>query len=53
MKQEVFMPNGHLIFSTEKKELMYDDRLVQSMLKNGYIVKMDGKKVKKKNVKGI
>lgn len=47
MRQEVFMPNGHLIFSTDKKELMYDDALVKSMLKNGYIVKIDGKKVRK------
>ena len=46
MKQEVFMPNGKLIFSTENESLMYDKHTVQSMLKNGYMVKVDGKKVR-------
>ena len=44
MKQEVFMPNGHLIFSTEDESLMYDEKTMQSMIKNGYTVKIDGKK---------
>lgn len=44
MLQEVFMPNGHRIFSTEDKNLMYDEKTMQSMIKNGYVVKIDGKK---------
>ena len=52
MTQEVYMPDGRLIFSTDKEHLMYDDRLVQSMLKNGYTVKVDGRKVRiKKDAK--
>lgn len=38
------MPNGHLIFSTEDENLMYDEKTMQSMIKNGYVVKIDGKK---------
>ena len=47
MKQEVYMPNGHLIFETDKPQLMYDDRIIKLMLEKGYVVKMDGKKVRK------
>lgn len=48
MKQEVFMPNGHKIFSTENPNLMYDEKTMQSMIKNGYVVKIDGKKKRAK-----
>lgn len=48
MKQEVYMPDGHRIFSTEDKNLMYDEKTVQNMIKNGYVVKVDGKKVRGK-----
>ncbi|MBO4543556.1 MAG: hypothetical protein J5725_10300 [Bacteroidales bacterium] len=51
MKQQVYMPNGHLIFETDKPHLMYDERIIKMMLEQGYIVKMDGKKVRKPRCK--
>lgn len=52
MTQEVYMPDGRLVFKTDNERLMYDDRIVQSMLRNGYTVKVDGRKVRiKKDAK--
>lgn len=48
MKQQIFMPNGHLIFEETNPEVLYDMETLHDMVEAGYIVKIDDKKMRKK-----
>lgn len=42
--QQVYMPNGKLVFQTTMPEMMYSEETARSMNSAGYTVKMNGKK---------
>lgn len=46
MKQQVYMPNGHLIFQSEDPRMHYPPEILQQMSAAGYTVKLDGKKLR-------
>lgn len=48
MKQQIYMPNGHLIFEETNPQVLYDMETLRSMVDAGYIVKIDDKKLRKK-----
>ena len=48
MKQQVYMPNGHLIFESEDPRMQYPPEILNQMAAAGYTVKLDGKKLKAK-----
>lgn len=52
MKQQVYMPNGHLIFEETNPQVLYDMETLRSMVDAGYIVKIDDKKLRKKKNEG-
>lgn len=48
MKQQVYMPNGKLIFEETNPAVLYDMETLHSMVDAGYTVKIDDKKLRKK-----
>lgn len=48
MKQQIYMPNGHLIFEETNPQVLYDMETLRSMVDAGYTVKIDDKKLRKK-----
>lgn len=52
MKQQVYMPNGKLIFEETNPAVLYDMETLRSMIEAGYIVKVDDKRLRKKQNRG-
>lgn len=48
MRQQVYMPNGHLIFDSSDPRVQYKSETLQSMITSGYLVKIDGKILRNK-----
>lgn len=48
MKQQIYMPNGHLIFEETNEAVLYDMATLRQMVEAGYIVKVDDKKLRKR-----